>query len=72
MATNDALSLKTIGEEHWEDKEEEIDNSITPPTPHHPWITPLYQWTYPEAMLQPTGKGEEAKEDGTKEGTKEG
>ena len=72
VATNGTLSLKTIGEEHQEDKEEEVDNSITPPMPHRPWITPLYQWTYPEAAHQPTGKDEAAKGDGAKEGTKEG
>ena len=72
VAIKDVLSLKTTGEEHQEDKEEEVDNSITPPMPHHPWITLLYQWTYPEATHQPTGKGKVAKEDGSKEGTKEG
>ena len=35
-AINDTPSLKTIGEEHWEDKEEETNNSTTPPMPHHP------------------------------------
>ena len=31
-----------------------------------------YQWTYPEAVPQLTGKGKVAKEDGIKEGIKEG
>ena len=62
---------QTIGEEDWEDKEEETDNSITPPMPHHPWIILLYQWIYPEAVHQLTGEDEEVKEDGTKEDTKE-
>ena len=36
VATKDAPSLKTTGEGHQEDKEEEVDNSTTPPMPHHP------------------------------------
>ena len=36
VAIKDVLSLKITGEEHQEGKEEEVDNSITPPMPHHP------------------------------------
>ena len=71
ITTKDVPSCRTTGEDRQEDKEEEADNSTTPQTLHHQWTTFPCQWIYPGAMHQPTGEDEAAKEDGTKEGSKE-
>ena len=66
-----APSHKTTGEDHLEDKEGEDDLSTTPQTLHPLWITCPSQWTYPEAMLQPTGKDKETKGIGGNEDIKD-
>ena len=67
----DAHFPRTTGEDLLEDREEEIDNSITLRMPLLPWTTSLYQWICLGAMHLLIGKDKVDKEDGAKEGFKE-
>ena len=69
--TNNIPSLKTIGEDHPEDKGEETNSNTTPQMPLLPWITSPYQWIYLGVAHQPTGGDKVVKEDGAKEDIKE-
>ena len=70
ITTSNDPPSKIIGEDLKEDKGEDTNNTTQQMLPH-PWTIHPFQWIYPEAVLQTTGKDEEHKEIGDIKDTKD-